>query len=143
MKQIDEQTAVRRLCFKEVWPTAPRDFLVCASWRRRDEYCLEIGSRSVSDSLYQQQQQEQKCCRYIRGFLQFSGYILQSYDPNLPILVESTDQGEKYLSPDECMVTLINHSELGGSVPAAIVNMLSTSAPIKLLSSLADIVCKK
>jgi hypothetical protein len=41
------------------------------------------------------------------------------------------------------MVTLINHSELGGSVPAAIVNMLSTSAPIKLLSSLEDIVCKK
>lgn len=139
MKQIDEQTAVRRLCFKEVWPTAPRDFLVCASWRRRDEYCLEIGSRSVSDSLYPQQ----KGCRHIRGFLQFSGYILQSYDPNQPILVESTEQGNKYLSSDECMVTLINHSELGGSVPAAIVNMLSTSAPIKLLSSLADIVCEK
>jgi len=138
VRQIDEQTAVRRLCFKEVWPTAPRDFLVCASWRRRDEYCLEIASRSVSDSLYPQQ----KCGGYVRGFLQFSGYILQSYDPNQPIIVESTDQGNRYLSSGECMVTLINHSELGGSVPAAIVNILSTSAPIKLLSSLADIVCK-
>ena len=128
---------MRRLCFKEVWPTAPRDFLVCASWRRKDEYCLEISSRSVSDSLYPQQK------GYVRGFLQFSGYILQSYDPSQPIIVDSSDKGDRYLSPGECVVTLINHSELGGNVPASVVNMLSTSAPIKLLTSLNEIVCRK
>lgn len=44
---------------------------------------IEIASRSVSNSLYSQQN------GYVRGFLQVSGYILQPYNASYPILIDT------------------------------------------------------
>jgi hypothetical protein len=37
-------------------------------------------------------------------------------------------------------VTLIAHTELGGSLPASVINMLSTAAPLKMMATLASLV---
>ena len=44
---------------------------------------IEIASRSVSNSLYSQQN------GYVRGFLQISGYILQPYNASYPVLIDT------------------------------------------------------
>ena len=137
MQQIDAKTVIRRLCFKEVWPTAPRDFVVCASWQQMADGSVLIVSRSVPDTLCAQEKP------YVRGFLQVSGYLLQPYDADRPIPLQLTCATGGFLAPGECKVTLLNHTELGGTLPASVINVLSTSAPLKILSSLSAIVSDK
>jgi hypothetical protein len=134
VSRIDERSVIRRLCFNAVWPTAPRDFVVCASWTKRADGAILIVSRSVPDSL---------CAPvkpYVRGFLQMSGYLLQPYSATVPVALEVGAGG--WLGPGECKVTLLNHTELGGTIPASVINVLSTSAPLKVLAALSDIVSK-
>ena len=40
-------------------------------------------------------------------------------------------------------VTLVAHTELGGSLPASVINMLSTQAPVKMLAAIGVIVKKE
>jgi hypothetical protein len=134
VKQIDEHTVVRRLCFKEVWPTAPRDFVVCASWRQLAGGCIQIVSRSIPNDLCPQEKP------YVRGFLQVSGYLLEPYDAAKPVEVGLACAPSGVLSPGECKVTLLNHTELGGTLPASVINVLSTNAPVKILTSLSSLV---
>jgi hypothetical protein len=39
-----------------------------------------------------------------------------------------------------CKVTLAAHTELGGSLPASVINMLSTAAPLKIMANLRTLV---
>jgi hypothetical protein len=137
VKQVDECTVIRRLCFKEVWPTAPRDFVVCASWRKNDDGSVSIVSRSVADSFCAQEK------GYVRGFLQVSGYLLEPYSAERPVAMPLSCAKDGFLAPGELKVTLLNHTELGGTLPASVINVLSTNAPMKILSTLAGIVCDK
>lgn len=116
LTRIDDNTAVRRVCFKGIWPTAPRDFVVCTTWVQRPDGSILVVSRSASDDYCPQQK------GYVRGFIQVSGYHL------IP-----TDNGETD-------VVLCAHTELGGTLPSSVVNMLSTSAPVKMLQTIGDIV---
>lgn len=134
VKQVDENTVIRRLCFKEVWPTTGRDFVVCASWRKNEDGTVSIVSRSVPDKYCAQDK------AYVRGFLQVSGYLLEPYNADSPVSVPAACSSSGVLSPGECKVTLLNHTELGGTLPASVINVLSTSAPMKILASLATLV---
>lgn len=137
VQQVDANTVIRRLCFKEVWPTAPRDFVVCASWRQNEDGSVSIVSRSVSDDHCAQEK------GYVRGFLQVSGYRLEPYDEGRPVALPLSCAKEGKLAPGECKVTLLNHTELGGTLPASVINVLSTNAPLKILSTLSSIVSTK
>lgn len=139
MLRVDANTVIQRLMFKEVWPTAPRDFVVCASWRQNDDGSVAIVSRSAPDTLCPQEK------GYVRGFLQVSGYLLEPYNPDKPVSLPlscACDSGG-VLSPGECKVTLLNHTELGGTLPASVINVLSTNAPKEILGKLSDIVSTK
>lgn len=137
VQQIDSNTVVRRLCFKEVWPTAPRDFVVCASWQQNEDGSVCIVSRSVPDTFCAQEK------GYVRGFLQVSGFLLEPYRADRPVEVQLACATSGLLGPGECKVTLLNHTELGGTLPASVINVLSTNAPLKILSSLSAIVTTK
>ena len=78
---------------------------------------------------------------YVRGKVLTVGYHIQPY--------ETLTEEEKLQSsplvvcqPGGCKVTLCAHTELGGSFPAYIVNMLSTSAPVKILEAIRNILTK-
>ncbi len=137
VQQVDSNTVIRRLCFKEVWPTAPRDFIVCASWQQNDDGSVFIVSRSVPDTFFAQEKP------YVRGFLQVSGYLLEPYNADKPVELPLSCAKDGFLSPGECKVTLLNHTDLGGTLPSSVINMLSTNAPLKILSSLSAIVAEK
>lgn len=46
-------------------------------------------------------------------------------------------------SKDGCMVYLVAHIDLGGSLPSSIINMLSYSAPVKTLNKVKAILKPK
>jgi hypothetical protein len=113
--RVNEGTAIRRMMFKGVWPTAPRDFVVCTTWSELDDGTILISSRSAWDELSPPEE------GYVRGFLNISGYHI--------VPCKDSDSG--------CHITMCAHSDLGGTLPIGIINMLAFSAPIKMLAAIA------
>lgn len=104
--------------FKAIWPTAPRDFLVCTTWNELDDGTILISSRSAWNELYPPEN------GYVRGFLNISGYHITP--------CHGHGQGDE----QGCSITMCAHSDLGGTLPIGIINMLAFSAPIKMLAAI-------
>ena len=107
------------MTFKAVWPTQPRDFVVCTSWTELDNKAIAITTMSVPDEVFPPQD------GFVRGFVNISGYIITPLGPAE--------------NPTGLKVTLCLHTDLGGTLPVGIINMLATSAPIKMLTTINQI----
>jgi hypothetical protein len=115
--QINDKAAIRRMRFKAIWPTSPRDFVVCTSWTKIGDAAL-ISTMSVPNTFFPAQS------GFVRGTVHISGYFI----------VPMTDESGPGLN-----VTLCVHTDLGGTLPVGIINMLATSAPIKMLNTISQI----
>jgi len=124
IEKIDDLTNIRRVCFKAVWPTAPRDFIICTTHQVQPDGSILIATMSVPDSVFPQQK------GFVRGCIRVSGYHIQPYDSELKL---------ENVMPGQCRVTLTAHTELGGTLPISVINMLSTNAPLKMLASVSEI----
>ena len=146
---IDERTRVRRLAFKPIWPTSPRDFVIGTTWTELKNGSILIVSRSVPNVMGEES-------GYVRGNVQISGYLIQPQHTNNTEVHTSQNHDNStntngaaaaVLPPkspiQKCKITLCTHTELGGSLPSSIVNMLATGAPVKILDSIRNIVVKK
>lgn len=100
--------------FKAIWPTAPRDFLACTTWYE-EHGVFYISTKSAPDEYFPRKND------YVRGNIVVSGYRLQP-------------RGDT-----ACDICLIAHTELGGTLPVSIINMLSATAPFKMLSAMTEI----
>eukprot|EP01038_Epipyxis_sp_PR26KG_P012645 gene12645-16953_t len=127
--KVDENTNVRRVCFKAVWPTAPRDFVICSTWHENPDGSILIATTSVPDEMCPPEKS------FVRGSIQISGYHIQPYES----LGEADRDG---VNAGECRLTLAAHTELGGSLPASVINVLSTGAPVKIFAAIKDIISK-
>jgi len=105
---------------------------VCSTYEELPDGSIIVCTRSPDPDLGEDIEGEAN--GYVRGRLQISGYYIQPY---------STLQQPGDVPSDGCKVTLTAHSELGGTLPSSIINMLSTAAPIKILASIAKILEKK
>lgn len=114
---VDGCTVIKRVAFKGIWPTAPRDFVTLSTWHENEDGSLCVASRSAEECVSQCSPRK----GFVRGFVHVSGYYIQPQP-------QSQSQSQRC-----CKVTLIAHTELGGTLPVSIINMLATSAPIKLL----------
>jgi hypothetical protein len=103
------------MAFKAIWPTAPRDFLVCTTWNELEDGSILISSRSAWSDLYPSQE------GYVRGFLNISGYHITP--------CKDSEIG--------CDITMCAHSDLGGTLPTGIINMLAFAAPVKMLAAIS------
>ena len=101
--------------FKAIWPTAPRDFIACTTWSEDDDGSILISTRSASNDYCPPKRD------YVRGNIVVSGYKL----------TPRTQGG--------CDLCLIAHTELGGTLPVSIINMLSATAPFKMLTAMKEI----
>ena len=123
----DERTHIRRITTKPVWPAAARDFLVCTTWKEMEnnQGCM-ICSRYAPDEIYKPQK------NYVRGLIKISGYwicpcsSLSTDDPMYKPVGSSSNPS--------CKVTLIIHSDLGGYLPATVMNLLTTDSPQKMMT---------
>ena len=123
---------MRRMAFKAIWPTAPREFMVCSTYEEQPDGSIIVCTRSPDPDMGEEI--ESLADGYVRGRLQISGYYIQPY---------ASLQQPGDVPVDGCRVTLTAHSELGGTLPSSIINMLSTAAPIKILAQIAKILEKK
>ncbi len=120
---------MRRVMFKGIWPTSPRDFLGCTTWRPFPDGSVIIATRSPRDSL----KHCPEASGYVRGSILISGYLIQPAEVfNNPSVVP----------PGHVKVTLQAHTELGGTLPTGIINSLSSAAPLKIVNTIADILSK-
>lgn len=120
---------IRRVMYKGVWPTTPRDFIICTTHEVQADGSVLICTISAPDSLSPISKD------YVRGNVQISGYHIQPYSTQHAVSMD----GIRPIGPGECKVTLVAHTELGGSLPASIINCLSTNAPVKILSQITEI----
>ena len=96
-----------------------------------DDGSVLVCSRSAGNDLFPEQK------GYVRGNINVSGYWIQPkgcLKQNDPLYSECHANG--------CKITLSAHTELGGSLPASLINMLSTTAPLNMLSAIVQIVSK-
>lgn len=126
---VSNSANIRRVLYKGVWPTTPRDFIICTTHEMQPDGSVLIATISAPDSLSPINKD------YVRGNVQISGYHLQPYSAQHALSMD----GIKNIGPGECKVTLIAHTELGGSLPASIINCLSTNAPVKILTQVTEI----
>jgi len=116
----DGLISIRHIRCKAVFPTAPREFIVITSATTLEDGRVVIASRSVllKDVPVPE--------GYVRGTNIISGYIVE----------ETKDQDGNVV----CDVRLVAHADLGGSIPATIINMIGTSATMKILIALNQMV---
>ena len=101
--------------FKAIWPTAPRDFIACTTWSETEDGVILISTKSACNDYFPPKRD------YVRGNIVVSGYRL----------IPRAQGG--------CDVCLIAHTELGGTLPVSIINMLSATAPFKMLSAIKEL----
>lgn len=123
---VDDRTEIKRVMFKAIWPTAPREFLTLSTWRETSDGSIIVATRSAPDVLCPPQK------GFVRGFLHISGYLIQPYE-----VAKDLDSS---VQPGHCKLTLTAHTELGGTLPVSIINMLATSAPMKMLAAVDEVV---
>jgi hypothetical protein len=111
---VDERTSIRRLTYKAIWPTAPRDFVVCTTWNELPDGSMLLTSRSAWSNLYAEKE------GFVRGFLNISGYHISP--------IAEAQSG--------CTITMCAHTDLGGTLPSGVINMLSSAAPLKILAAI-------
>jgi hypothetical protein len=125
--KVDQKTAIRRVCCKPVWPTAPRDLLVCTTHTEQEDGSKIICSRFAPDEVFEKQR------GFVRATLLISGYWIQPLSC-LPLddpLYDDTDRA--------CKLTLTIHSDLGGNLPASLMNYVTTDTPLSTMSLIRQV----
>lgn len=121
----DPFTNVRRMCFKPVWPTSPRDFVVATTTYHMADGSALLATRSQSGIMDEQ-------AGYVRGRLHVSGFLIVPCS----LLPEDPVAGTV---PDGCRVTLVVHIDLGGNLPSGPLNYFTMNAPLRLLSRVKEV----
>ena len=127
IRMLDDRTELRRIAFKGIWPTSPRDFVVATTSTEFSNGSALVVSRSLEDPAMGEKP------GYVRGTLYTSGFLIQ------PTEIIPNDPLAKQLAPNGCKITLCAHTSLGGNIPSSIINMLSTSAPLKVLANVSEV----
>lgn len=176
-----DRSLIRRMYFKAIWPTAPRDMIANTTWEEHypyhatkhqslrkfskktgatnvepstvstdDESDVELTKLAEKSSLFiasrsplPDESHIDEVSGYVRGYIPVSGYWLQPVPAGAPLLgLNPRDQVDDFGDAPltDVRLTLTAHTELGGSLPTSVINMLSCSAPVKVLSAIKEII---
>ena len=119
---LDASSSIRRFKYKKISPVAARDAVVMTTWTEVDDGSILITTLSVPTVWHPPPKS------FVRAFVSSSGAII------------------KPLNKDECEITFLTHCDVGGYVPAALLNMIIVNTPVKTMSkvvSLAEDMNKK
>ncbi|DBA01912.1 TPA: hypothetical protein N0F65_005101 [Lagenidium giganteum] len=116
LEVLSEATQIRLVSCKSVMFTGARDFCVATTVRKEASGRIVIATRSVEHP-------EGVQSGYVRALSYISGYILTP-DPT---------------NPDACEIAVLAHMDLGGYMPAMVINYVGLSAPIKLVEKIHEV----
>lgn len=122
LKTVDAhgKLSLRHVLTKGLFPVAAREFVIVTYATTLPDGGLVIASRSIA------LEGVPVLDGAVRAVNVVSGYIIKELAP-----VDGQPQ---------CQVTLVAHADLQGYIPATVVNMLGTSATIKILTNLQTLV---
>ncbi|TYZ62038.1 hypothetical protein PybrP1_007748 [[Pythium] brassicae (nom. inval.)] len=125
LKTVDAhgKLSLRHILTKGIFPVAAREFVIVTYATTLPEGGLVIASRSIA------LEGVPVLDGAVRGVNVVSGYLIKELAPA---------NGKP-----RCEVTLLAHADLQGYIPATIVNMLGTSATVKILTNLQTLVEKQ
>lgn len=129
IRRADPFTNIRRMCFKPVWPTSPRDFVVSTTTYHMADGSALLATRSLVGELDEQ-------AGYVRGRLHISGFLI------VPCCRLPEDPMANTV-PDGCRVTLVVHIDLGGNLPSGPLNFFTMNAPLRLLSRVKEVLLQE
>ncbi|CAM9416510.1 unnamed protein product [Scytosiphon promiscuus] len=115
VETVDETSVFKRTSYKPIWPTAPRDFSLLSSWGMLEDGTAYVLNRSVDHPL------NPPVKGHVRGVVMLCGFLM---------VPRAREAG------GGCVITMIVHTDLGGNLPATILNRLSTSSPWRLVQRL-------
>lgn len=128
IRAMDPFTNIRRMCFKGIWPTSPRDFVVATTTYPMPDGSVLIATRSVPGEFDEQP-------GYVRARLHISGFLI------VPCALLPDDPVAQTI-PNGCMVSLAVHIDLGGSLPSGLLNMLTMNAPLRLFTRIKEVLAQ-
>ena len=168
--RVDATTSIRHMSFKGVWPTAPRDFVLCTTLtcdeqedqdqeqeqeqeQERDARNSRNSKEDESDNLGQGGI-ESKCRNKNLARKRTRSYVtsISAWKDLLPPqrgFVRGTLMISGYVieavpdRPQSARVTMCAHSDLGGQLPSSLINALSVNAPIKILTAISEVLRSK
>ncbi|KAH9106733.1 hypothetical protein LEN26_014480 [Aphanomyces euteiches] len=103
-------TSVRHVKAKPIFPTQTREFVVISS-----EHKAEDGSMIVIATRSIHHEDVPEVSHLTRATMILSGYIIRAIDDHT------------------CELTVIAHIDLGGLLPATVINLLATETPLQLM----------
>lgn len=118
----DGKLTLRQFTSKPIFPIASREFVVVTYSKKVNDNCIIIASRSIQLGDVEAHEGTVRARNIITGY----------------IIEESKDANGKPV----CQVTLVAHADLSGYIPATVVNMLGTSATVKMLHNLKNLLEK-
>ena len=118
LEQVSDRTQIRLVSCKSVFFTTARDFCVATTVQRGVDGKTLIATTSVDH------EDGRDRSGYVRALSLISGYIISPVENH----------------PEQCEITLLAHMDLGGYLPGAVISFLGLSAPIKMLTTLRELV---
>jgi len=127
LEKPEQNTMVRHMLYKPIWPTSPRDFVVYTYKR-----LLKPGNKKSGYVIASQSVLSDTCPatkKRCRGTIFHFGYTLEPFKlPN---------------GKDGTQVRMCAHMDLAGGMPASIINFLSSSQPFGVMLKLQDIAIRE
>ncbi len=135
---LNDRTIVRRTCYRSIWPTRPRDFVIKTTWEEFADGSVVIATKSI----------DRPDCpenpTYTRGKMFMCGFVIvplcQQEYPAGSCLPACPDPpfGHQYSE-----ITMYAHTDLGGNLPASIINRLSKKPAHRVLRKIQKMVVNK
>ncbi len=132
-KRLNDRTIVRRSCYRAIWPTRARDFVIKTTWEEFADGSVVIATHSVVHPDCPESP------TYIRGKFFMCGYVI------VPQCDEEYRAGP-YSSPlsHQCSeITIYANTDLGGNLPATIINRLSKKPAYRVLRKIQKMVADR
>ncbi|CAM9472086.1 unnamed protein product, partial [Chrysoparadoxa australica] len=126
MRMIDrssDRSTIRWSCYKSIWPTRPRDFVIKSTWEEFSDGTIVLATKSVDHPDYT------ATPTYVRGRMVMCGYVIT---PHI------REDGGKAESVSE--ITMYSHTDLGGALPATIINRLCKKPAYRVLRKIQKMV---
>lgn len=157
--RVDASTSIRHMSFKGVWPTAPRDFVLCTTLTCDEEAQEGEGqsqksdeNESLSESMNEEGESQNNKKKNEKKKTRSYVTSISAWNDLLPPqrgFVRATLMISGYVieavpgRPHCARVTMCAHSDLGGQLPSSLINALSVNAPIKILTAISEVLRSK
>ena len=138
VKVIDKHNNIVHLYYKSVWPVSPRDFILFTTWCN-----LLGGGRLIASRSYDDDPSLTSTEGFVRVRCNLSCTLIQPVAAPQELTTSKINKmrskgkqsdGQTLTSNRSCCkVTTIAHADLGGNLPAYIVNTMIENMPSKVV----------